>query len=117
MLGVLKVLGVSGHTVPVVTPTLDGDRIVLTPLGFKIVKCLFGSILIEALESANTNDEDIMVLSVRKIRKHTKSRVGFLALEYVHVQKLFPSLAGKDIIDGTCHWPVLLFRYFIMNYI
>ena len=42
-------LEVSGQRVPVVTPALDDNRIVLTPLDFKIVKCFFSGILIDRL--------------------------------------------------------------------
>lgn len=43
---VLGVLAVSGLTLPIVAPTLDGKRIVFAPLDFDIVKYLFVCILI-----------------------------------------------------------------------
>ena len=41
----LRVLEISDQVVPVVTPALDGNRIVLALLDFKFVKCLLDSIL------------------------------------------------------------------------
>lgn len=60
---------------------------------------------------------DILDISVLEIRKDAEPEVGSLALGYVHAQKLFPSLAckGQYIIDGSCHWTVLLVHYLIMH--
>ena len=67
----------------------------------------------KALETVHAGDEDILDSSVLEIRKDTEPKVGSLAPGYVHAQKLFPSLAckGQYIIDGSCHWTVLLVHY------
>lgn len=46
---VLRVLEVCRQPVPVVTPTLDDNRIFLAPLALKVVKSLFGGILADSL--------------------------------------------------------------------
>ena len=71
----------------------------------------------KALESVNTGNEGILDTSVLEIRKDAEPEVGSLALGYVHAKKLFPSLAckGQYIIDGSCHWTVLLVHYLIMH--
>ena len=46
---VFGVLEVRAEPFPVVTPALDDNRIVLAPLDFKVVKCLFCSIFVDRL--------------------------------------------------------------------